>query len=637
IGGVFHSTDGGSTWTKIFSPGDSVGVIDLQCLRTATPVLLCAAWQRLGNGLSKKGGAHSAVYRSTDKGRSWGKTTNGLPVSDSLTGRIAIAPSLSNPNVVYAAFETISLFSDYGGIYRSTDAGASWSAVSGFPGNISDYYQGWYDKVLAVNPLDENNVLFGDVDMYYTSDAGATWENISNAPLNTHVDQHAIAYDPVDTSTIFAGNDGGVYKIRFDSAWQFIPIPVTQFYSSAIDTSRAWFAMGGTQDNGLLLYNDTTTTDWVQPRTLSGDIASTAVNPVNSGTMFAEYLYMTSFIPGDGIYQSVNGGISWIMKSTGISSNDYAAAVPPLAYDLRDTNILYTATNRIYRTTDGGDTWDTISPRLTNDTLGSVTALAISANSSVFISGASDGTVWLSTNGGNEWKNVSSPVSGSWITSLAYDNASGAVYAGLANNGTTENPQCLYRSADLGASWQSVSTLASNFPPAAANTIVIDDKNDSILIAGTDIGVYASRDLGTSWEPLGTGLPHSAVAQLNFNRRTRMLRAATHGRDMWQFDLGAWEQSTSVKEPLPENAALDLQAFPNPFTNTLTVSVSPSMNTIDGDIIIEIVDLSGAVQRIYKGSRQNVSFDVSSLPSGIYFVHAYSGACTAARKILLVR
>ncbi|HET7152622.1 MAG TPA: T9SS type A sorting domain-containing protein [Candidatus Kapabacteria bacterium] len=638
VGGVFHSTDGGNSWGKIFSPGDSVGVIDLKYLPTATPILLCAAWQRLGGG--GQFGARSAVYRSTNMGRSWNKVAGGLPESDSLTGRIAIATALSNPNVVYAAIEEEHLqgnflIDDFGGIYKSTDAGISWMAVSGYPGTQYDYRsgQGWYNKTLAVNPLDENAVLFGDIEMYYTTDAGTTWANISNAygsPNNTHADQHAIAYNILDTATIFAGNDGGIYKIRFDSAWQFLPIPVTQFYSSAIDSNRAWFAIGGTQDNGLLLYNDTTTTDWKQPRALFGDMASIGINPSNSGTIFAEHTYMRIVFTGDGVDKSMNGGFSWINMSAGIGGND-AAAVPPLLYDLRDTNTLYTATDKVYRTTNGGGEWSAISSRLMNDTFGFITTLAISANSEIFIAGANDGTMSLSTNGGSAWQTITSPVPGAWVASVLYDDVSGSLYAGMANSNSMQN---LYRSTNEGSSWQSLSAPASNFPPVSVNAIVVDDKNDSIIIAGTDVGVYVTRDLGGSWEPLGAGLPHAAVAQLNINRRTRILRAATHGRDMWQFDLGTWEQSTAVKEPVPENFVLDLQAFPNPFTNTVTIISAAGM---EGETTFEIVDLTGTVQRMYTGRGERVSFDVSTLPSGIYFARVQKGSWSALQKILLVR
>jgi hypothetical protein len=277
--------------------------------------------------------------------------------------------------------------------------------------------------------------------------------------------------------------------------------------------------------------------------------------------------------------------------------------------------------------------------------LGFITALATSAHlsiflSGVFVSGASDGTMMISTNGGYGWQSIVSPLPGAWVTSIAYDDVSGNIYAGLASNSNAGSPQTFYRSTDLGTSWQSVSAQTSGFPPVAVNSIVIDDKNDSIVIVGTDIGVYATRDIGASnisWEQLGAGLPHSAVVQLNLNRRTRTLRAATHGRDMWQFDLGAWERSTSVKEPVPESVALNLQAFPNPFTNMVTVSVSPSGSILAREIEFEIIDLNGTVQRMYTGNQQRVSFNISSLPSGIYFVHAQSGAWTAEEKILLVR
>ena len=126
-------------------------------------------------------------------------------------------------------------------------------------GDSFNMYQGWYDKVLAVNPKNANDLLFGDYDVEHSTDGGTTWTNISQAPVYTHWDQHAIAFNPIDTTKIFAGNDGGLYKISYDedssgTPWQFFPLPITQFYSSAIDSANGAFAMGGTQDNTL--YSD---------------------------------------------------------------------------------------------------------------------------------------------------------------------------------------------------------------------------------------------------------------------------------------------------------------------------------------------------------------------------------------------
>jgi len=549
LGGVFHSTNAGATWTKIFSPGNSTGVIDVQLFGTAKRVLLCAAWQRLGNGYLRKGGTRSGMYRSTNMGSTWEKDTTGLPTSDSLTGRIAIASSRSNPSMVYAEYDILRSGSDYGGIYKSTDAGISWKAVSGFPADDdpTQLYQGWYNKVLAVNPVNENDILFGDTQMYRSTDGGMSWSDISATfipPPNTHVDQHAIAWSISDTSQIFVGNDGGTYKINYDSAWQFFPIPVAQFYSSAIDSAHPSFVIGGTQDNGLLLTPDTSLFNWLQPEP-DPDYGETAVNPGNPNTMVAAALLLS------GIVKSNDGGSAWYDISGGITGGDPVAAVPPLFYDPQDTNDLFTATNKIYRTTNGGLQWEAISPAIPKDTNSFITCLACDGSARMFLCGASDGTLALSKDGGSTWASVSTPLAGEWFASAAVANVNGALYAGYAsidNIDNKSNTKLLFRSTDSGETWQPFINPNSGFTPAAVNAIVIDDKNDSILFIGTDAGVYVTTDLGQSWQPLGAGLPNAAVVQINFYTRERLLRAATHGRAMWNFVLGAWERSTGVHE-----------------------------------------------------------------------------------------
>ncbi len=632
VGGVFHSTDKGATWTKIFSPGDSTGVIDVKYIPFAAPVLLCAAWQR-GNG-AFKWGSRSGLFRSVDLGKTWLQITSGLPAHDSLLGRIAIAPSLSSPGIVYAELDENHSFYDFGGIYKSNDAGLTWAPTNA-PNDTLDWYQGWYDKVFAVNPRNANDLLFGDIDVYHSTDGGGTWANISQAPINTHVDEHAIAYNPIDTTKIFVGNDGGFYQIIYDTdftniPWKSSPLPLTQFYSSAIDSLNAAFAMGGTQDNGLLLSNDTAQQNWLSPGGF-GDAGMTAVNPMNPRSMICMPLHLAE------VDESYDGGNNWssISNSAVINLTAPLSATPPLFFNPLDSNTIYFATNQVFRTTNGGSDWDSISSIIPFSKHGFITALGCDNKANIFLCGASDGTLALSQNSGAVWKMLSPPFNG-WVSSAAVDADAGLLYAGLnfADSGGT-----LYRSSDLGVTWNILSSLQQGFPPAAVNSIVIDNLNDSTIFIGTDIGVYVSRDVGDSWVRLGTGLPNCAVTQLNLFSRSRIMRAATHGRDMWDFDLGAWEKTVSVHEPLTIPPNIHLSVAPNPASDATAIQFAlPS----EEYLTVKIYDLIGncvaaIAGGVYSQGEHSLSWNIAGLPSGAYSCQIVTGGARYVKPLIIAR
>src|SRR5690606_2744043 len=255
--GVWKSTDGGVSWTRTLAAGTTgpAPATDL-VMHPSDPDVLYAALGRVA------GDAANGVYRSTDAGATWMKLDNGFPSAD--VGRINLAIAPSQPSILYAsiqnAFEQPRAGDDGTllGIYKSTDGGASWALASSTP---SCNTQCWYDMALAVHPHSPDTVLFGGVPLYRSTDGGRTFQTVgTGAGGSVHVDQHVIVYDPSDPRTVYVGNDGGIYRSREGGAagtWESLnsDIAITQFYAGiGLHPTDPDIVLGGTQDNGTLRY-----------------------------------------------------------------------------------------------------------------------------------------------------------------------------------------------------------------------------------------------------------------------------------------------------------------------------------------------------------------------------------------------
>src|SRR6185369_6891455 len=390
------------------------------------------------------------------------------------------------------------------GLYRSTDGGDTWARrdFSVFTSDFGGF--SWYFGDMYVHPTNPNQIYCLGVDLITSSDGGQTWSDITGS---AHVDTHALWFDPSNPSHIYLGSDGGFFWTSTGAPpWgESTNLPITQFYAGAVDPSNVNRLLGGTQDNNTIL---TSAGPGAWSPILGGDGFQCLVDPTNPSIVFAEFQFMSG---GAGPLRSVNGGGTF-NGPTGFGATDRYNWNSPFCMNPLNHNELLAGSQRVYRSTNNGQTYLTISADLTTNrtdaqvVYSTITTLEIAkADTNRYYVGTDDAKVWRTTNRGASWTDISAGLPTRWVTHVASDptNAS-VVYVTLSGFSLDESIAHVYRSIDGGDHW---SSIAGNLPDIPANDLIVDPVDNSRLFLATDIGVYATDDLGAHWYPLGTGLP----------------------------------------------------------------------------------------------------------------------------------
>ena len=554
--GLFKTVDGGKTWTRVLAgDNDWTGVNDVQIDPRNPDVLVATTWQRLRRVYAfVAGGPGSAVWRSTDGGKSWTKSQSGFPDVD--LGRIGLSRSPANPDVVYAIAEAADR---KGGFFRSRDGGASWE-------KMSDYQSGsnYYNEIFA-DPKDVDRVYAVEPILQVTDDGGRTFHRVGER--NKHVDNHSVWIDPDETSHIIVGSDGGVYE-SFDKgkSYRYVSnLPVTQYYRVATDESKPFYRIfGGAQDNfsvgGPSRTRNTsgiTNADWFI--TSGGDGFGSVVDPVDPNIVYAESqfgnLSRFNLRTGDvmGIQPSEEPGTPgprWGWDS-------------PLFISPFNHNRLYFASNRLFVSDDRGDSWRVISPDLSRlidrnrlKVMGRVMgidALAKNASTTLFgvvltiaesplkegllYAGTDDGKVSVTENGGGAWRSVAHvpgvPDTAPVFKILPSQHDVNVVYAAFNNHQAGDFKPYIMKSSDTGKTWTSVT---GNLPDGSVYSLAEDHVDRNILFAGTEWGVFVSRDGGRKWLKLNGGIPTIQVRDMTIQKRENDLVLGTFGRGFYVLD-----------------------------------------------------------------------------------------------------
>ncbi len=523
--GVFKSTDSGISWKKTLD-----GIATDISIDTSNPDNLLAA---IGdpNGTSLNG-----VYSTNNGGNSW-QLISLLP-SGNAVGRIEIARSLAAGNEVF-----VSVANAFTGtllnVYKTINGGESWKIIK-----TPDYCrpQCFYNNFIAVHPKDPKLVFLGGVPLLRSTDGGETYSNISisqDLGPGLHADQHDIAFDPNDSDTIYIANDGGVSRSRdLGDHWRPLNqgLATLQFQSIASHPTDKEIAIGGTQDNGTLLYQGKP--EWLNID--SGDGGESAID-ITSPTTFYHFFFQLLFARSD------DGGERFFVKTTGLPVTSSGAALErtlfyvPLVLDRSQASTLYTGAMRVYRTTNRGETWTAISSDLTRGN-GAVSAIAIAAsNSQILYVGTSDGNVARTTDGGATWQLITNGLPNRFVSGFAINEKNPQVaYISFSGFGTGH----IFKTENGGMTWVNIS---NNLPDIPINAIVLDPAIGERIYLASDIGVFISSNDGKSWQALNTGLPNVAVFDLDLNRQTGMLMAATHGRGVYSLALDGQDDQVNPK------------------------------------------------------------------------------------------
>lgn len=550
--GLYKTEDGGETWTKILEISEHTGVNEVHLDPRNPDVIYATAHQRRRHVWTYiSGGPESAIFKSTNGGNDFEKLAGGLPSGD--VGRIGMDISPVNPDVLYACIEGH-------GFYRSSNRGASWNKMSGHATSGNYYVE------IFASPHDVNTVYSMDTYAQYTTDGGATFKAVGEP--GKHVDNHAMWIDPNNASHYLMGCDGGLYE-TWDNAstWHFKPnLPITQFYRVAVDYNTPFYNVyGGTQDNFSLGGPSQTinqrgivNSDWFVTNT--GDGFESQVDPYDPNTVYAQaqYGWLVRF-------DKVSGEALPIKPDVGPEEAplrwNWDA---PLIISPHNNHTLYFAANRIFKSTNRGDSWELISPDLTQQidrntlpVMGKVWSVdAIAKNQSTTIygnivalsespvtpgliyAGTDDGLIQVTDNDGQNWTRYNTfpgVPANTYVNDIKpslHDDQ--VVYAAFNNHKNGDFKPYVFRSADRGKSW---TNIGAGLPERGSVYSIAEDHEDpNLLFVGTEFGIYFTRDGGSHWIQLKAGLPTVAIRDIEIQRTENDLVLASFGRGFYILD-----------------------------------------------------------------------------------------------------
>ncbi len=565
--GLYKTMDGGKTWEKVLNISENTGVNNVVIDPINPDVLYATSEQRRRHvNIRIGGGPESALWKSTDAGKTWRKITSGIPEVDK--GGMSIAVSPVDHNVLYLMVEAAE---DKGGFFRSTNQGESWEKMSDY--NTSGQYYGEF----YCHPTDVNTLYSMETLSKVSNDAGKTWTNLGLE--DRHVDDHAFWIDPKNPNHFMIGGDGGIFE-SYDHGKKYIfksNLPVTQFYRVALDNSEPFYNIyGGTQDNNSFggpvqsLYNDGVMShDW--QITLGGDGFWQAIDPINPDIIYSEYQYGNLFR-----YDRKSGERIPIKPLPKAGENTYKWHWDtPFVLSSHDNKSLYMVANKVFKSEDRGDSWQVISEDISQnlsrdkwsvmDRYWSVDGVQKNVSTSLFglgvalsespvkegliVVGTDDGVVQFTDNDGKTW---SKTIKFSGVPEYTYVSDvlasrfdENVVFATFNNHKRDDFTPYVLMSKDKGKTW---SSIAGNLPKnGPVNTIEQDFINPDLLFAGTEFGVFYSTDSGANWIQMKSGIPTIAVRDLAIQQRENDLVVATFGRGFYVLDnyspMREWNKS----------------------------------------------------------------------------------------------
>jgi len=614
--GVMRSLDGGANWTKVHNPiGPRGGLVNAGCLDLALRTDKTTDFIFVACGNSEQ----ATVYRNTDAGAAgtWDSV-----LTEAGMGRTSLAIAPSNQEIIYAlatSVEQNQFSNSLYAVFRSTSGGAqgSWNAqvrntsankinrailsipplavASDCGYDFEDGYtgQGFYDLVIAVDPVDSDRVWVGGIDVARSDDGGVNWGFAGPAYLNgdfelgaIHPDQHTIVfhpkYDGAANQIIYLGNDGGLFRTNNARAavattpanvcnfaqqvavkWANLNnnYGVTQFYYGAVmPDGKSYF--GGTQDNGTLLGTDGTGVNaWKMIN--GGDGGYAAVDQNNPNVLFASYT-------GFSFRKSTDGGATFSNATLGL--NDSGQFITPFAMDPSDSQRLWTGGAYLWRTASGAAFWERGSAITAGNDLVSAIAIAPTDSNRMLV-GMADGYILrnsaaLTSTGTTDFPAVQ--VRAGYVSSVAFDPSNKDIgYATYSNFGGAH----VYRTTDGGETWGAIDRQGTptGLPNVPVHSLVVDPSNTARLYVGTDVGVFMTNDGGTTWAVESTGFPNviTEALQIHIANGVTSVYAFTHGRGVWRTVInnsGCNYSLTPATRTLSANAA----------SGTVSVKASPT-------------------------------------------------------------
>jgi photosystem II stability/assembly factor-like uncharacterized protein len=622
--GMYRSSNGGTTWTKIL---DSL-FWDLH-MDPVNPNVLYASTGWVMN--SNQGAA--GVYKSTNFGNTWTMLSTGMPLTGQIQRvKLAIAPS--DNNYIYAA--CVDTQQGLYGFYKSTNAGASWTYISPAD-NVLEAGQGSgsggqgnYDLGLLVHPTNKNTVYIGGVNLWGSTDGANTFNPISHWTTSygatIHGDIHYI--DRQATSgNFFVCSDGGLYKTSnmVISNWSTTSWPttwtklnsglqVTSFYRISSSKNSAGRLVGGAQDNASFYFKSGA---W--STIFGGDGMDNWLDPVTNTNVFGSSQY-------GNFERSTNDGASSSSPNTNPNS-EAAEWVTPVVADYNNAGRLYIGNENVVRSTNGGQNWTALG-FMPGSTSSEISALAVSNTNTLVLYAARrvryefavPGAVFKTTNGGTSWTNVTAGLPDSlYYTGIEISETNAnevwICMAGFSNGNK------VYRSTNAGLSWTNVSYNLPNIPVNCIKQI----PGTSNWAVATDIGLYVLSGSATTWVNNSFGLPNVILSDIEFNPAINKAYVSTFGRGIWETPLSVL---TGISQG-NSNTTIDLNLFPSINNGEFTIVTNEK-----DEKLLEIIDVMGRTIHSQKFIDEKIMIQLKLLP-GAYYAKIIGGEKAGVKKFIV--
>lgn len=647
--GIFRSTDGGQTWKQILFHNEDTGAIDLAMKPDDSKILYAALLQTRRPPWSiyaPSKGPGTGLYRSKDGGDTWERLTgHGLPSEE--LGRMGIAFAPSNPSRIYLIADA-----KEGGLYRSDDGGENWQRVSK---DARIWGRGWYFCEVSVDALDPETVYVPNTSLYRSRDGGKTFTAIKGAPGGD--DYHQLWIDPEHPERMVLGCDQGVIVTRnAGETWSsWYNEPIGQFYHVAADNRFPYWVYGAEQDSGAAAtpsrsdYRMLNFHDW-RPMAAGGESDYVAPDPLNAGIIYGGSVARQDF------HNQQVQSIPPMLTHPGEYRRTWTL---PLVFSAFDPHVLYFSAQVLFRTADGGNSWQQISPDLTREDPGAPANLDAPTVADVppgkrhgviytiapspmkageIWVGTDDGLIHLTRDEGKTWSNITPPELTAWskVTHMEASHFDAAkAYAAVDRHRLEDLKPYLYRTKDYGRTWQ---LLSRGIPDGSfVNCVREDPKVAGLLYACTEKGVYVSFNDGEEWQPLQFNLPMTSVRDLVVHGDDLVI--ATFGRAFWVLDnitpLRQWSEKVAAADAwlfTPQTAIRmkpgSDEGTPVPFDEPQAEN-PPTGAAIDYflkekqkvPVQLEISDASGKLVRRLASNDEIPKTNPDELDIPIYWVH----------------
>lgn len=578
--GVYKSIDGGKTWKRTLFANENAGAVDLIMDPNNPRILYASTWniRRTPYSLSS-GGEGSALWKSTDSGETWTEISTNKGFAEGTLGIIGVTVSPANSDRVWAIVEN----EEEGGVYRSDDAGGTWSKIND---ERKLRQRAWYYTRIYADTKDEDIMYVLNVRYHKSTDGGKTYETY-NAP---HGDHHDLWVAPEDPDRMIIGDDGGA-QISYDGGetWStYYNQPTSQFYRVTTDNAFPYRIYAAQQDNSTVRIPHRTEggsiseDDWES--TAGGESAHIAVDPTNPDIVYGGSYdgFLTRYNHDKNTVRSIS---VWPDNPMGHGAEDMKYRFQwnfPIFFSPHNPKKLYTASNHLHATTNEGESWELLSPDLTRDVAekqkssgGPITqdntsveyyctifaAAESPKKEGVLWTGSDDGLIHVSQNGGETWDNVTPKGMPEWMMINSVEPSvfdAGTCYIAGTKYKTGDFAPYLYKTTDYGKSWKKI----TNGIKAEHFTRVVreDPKRKGLLYAGTETGMYISFDDGANWKPFQLNLPIVPITDLAV--KDNNLIVATQGRSLWIIDdLSVIHQLSEMKNKGVSSSAVENYLF----------------------------------------------------------------------------